>query len=56
MKKIVDDFKTSDGKHCVTTAIKQVFEYNNYPLTEEMIFGIGSGLSFVYRNYELFYD
>ncbi len=50
MKKIINDFKTSGGKHCITTALKQVFEYYSYPLTEEMIFGIGSGLSFVYIN------
>lgn len=50
MRKIIDHFKTSGGKHCITTALKQVFEYYNYPLTEEMIFGIGSGLSFVYIN------
>lgn len=50
MKKVIDEFKISGGKHCITTALKQVFEYYNYPLTEEMIFGIGSGLSFVYIN------
>lgn len=50
MRKIIKDFKTSGGKHCITTALKQVFEYYTYPLTEEMIFGIGSGLSFVYIN------
>ncbi len=50
MRKIINDFKTSGGKHCITTALKQVFEYYNCPLTEEMIFGIGSGLSFVYIN------
>lgn len=50
MEKIINGFKTSGGKHCITTALKQVFEYYNYPMTEEMIFGIGSGLSFVYIN------
>ncbi|MFD3448989.1 BtrH N-terminal domain-containing protein [Microbacteriaceae bacterium 4G12] len=50
MKKIINEFKTSGGKHCITTALKQVFEYYNCSLTEEMIFGIGSGLSFVYIN------
>jgi len=50
VRKIINDFKTSGGKHCITTALKQVFEYYNCPLTEEMIFGIGSGLSFVYIN------
>ena len=50
VRKIINDFETSGGKHCITTALKQVFKYYNYPLTEEMIFGIGSGLSFVYIN------
>lgn len=50
MKKIVADFKPSGGKHCITTALKQIFDYNHYPLSEELIFGIGSGLSFVYVN------
>lgn len=50
MKKVINNFKTSGGKHCITNALKQVFEYYDYPLTEEMIFGIGSGLSFVYIN------
>lgn len=50
MRKIVNGFKPSGGKHCITTALKQVFEYYEYPITEEMIFGIGSGLNFVYIN------
>lgn len=50
MKKIINGFNPSGGKHCITTALKQVFEYYNYPLTEEMIFGVGSGLDFVYIN------
>lgn len=52
MKKIIDEFKTIGGKHCITTALKSVLNYYNYPLSEEMIFGIGSGLSFVYINLE----
>ncbi|MDP4145718.1 MAG: BtrH N-terminal domain-containing protein [Bacillota bacterium] len=52
MKKIINEFKTSGGKHCITNALKQLFEYYNFPLTEEMIFGIGSGLSFVDINLE----
>lgn len=40
----------SVGKHCITTALKQVLEYKGYKLSEEMLFGIGSGLYFVYVN------
>lgn len=50
MEKLVSGFKTSGGKHCITTALKQVFEYYNYTITEEMLLGIGSGLSFLYIN------
>lgn len=50
MKKIIENFKPTGGKHCITTALKQVFNYYDYPITEEMIFGIGSGLSFCYIN------
>ncbi|WP_281813719.1 BtrH N-terminal domain-containing protein [Vallitalea longa] len=50
MKKVISKFKTSGGKHCITNALKQVFQYFDFPITEEMIFGIGSGLSFVYIN------
>lgn len=52
MKKVLSDFKTSGGKHCITTALKQVFDYYGYVLSEEMIFGLGAGLSFCYINLE----
>lgn len=50
MSIIIRGFKPSGGKHCITNALKQVFQYNEYPISEEMIFGIGSGLSFLYIN------
>lgn len=50
MEKVIEEFRTIGGKHCITNALKQVFEYYNYQITEEMIFGIASGLSFVYIN------
>ncbi|MDX8363022.1 hypothetical protein [Cytobacillus sp. IB215316] len=40
MQKLVNNFKTSGGKHCITNALQQVLKYNNYPITEEMIFGM----------------
>ena len=50
MKRIVKDFKTYGGKHCITNSMKQIFEYYNYKISEEMLFGLGEGLSFVYIN------
>lgn len=50
MKSIVKDFTPLGGKHCITNALKQIFSYYRYPMTEEMIFGIASGLAFAYIN------
>ncbi len=46
MKKIIEDFIPQGGKHCITNALKQVLSYYDYPISEAMIFGIASGLSF----------
>ncbi|MCX8131521.1 MAG: BtrH N-terminal domain-containing protein [Clostridia bacterium] len=50
MQSIVKGFSPCGGKHCVTTALKQVFDFYGYSFSEEMIFGIGAGLGFVYIN------
>lgn len=50
MKVIIEDFKPSGGKHCITNALKQLFAYYQHPLSEAMLFGIGSGLAFTYIN------
>ena len=46
----IENFKPTEGNHCVTNSLKQIFEYNNYSISEEMLFGIGAGLGFVYVN------
>ena len=50
MKKVIENFIPLGGKHCITNSLKQIFLYYGYPLSEEMIFGIASGLSFLYIN------
>lgn len=50
MKSVVRDFIPQGGKHCITNSLKQIFSYNVYPLSEEMMFGLASGLSFLYLN------
>lgn len=52
MRKIINTFKPEGGKHCITTSLKQVFKFYGYPLSEEMLFGIGEGLDFTYINLE----
>jgi hypothetical protein len=50
MKHIVEGFTPSGGNHCVTNSLKQIFGYHGHPISEQMLFGIASGLSFVYVN------
>ena len=48
MQHVIRDFKPSGGKHCVSSAVKQVFQYYGHDFSEEMIFGLASGLNFYY--------
>ncbi len=47
-KRILDDFNPSGGKHCWTTALKDVLDYHGLHLSEEMLFGLGGGIGFIY--------
>jgi len=47
---MVSNFISLGGKHCITNSLRQIFQYSGYPLSEEMIFGIASGLGFAYIN------
>lgn len=50
MKKKVDHFVTQGGKHCITNSLKQIFNYYGIEMSEEMMLGLASGLSFLYLN------
>lgn len=50
MQNVVKDFIPQGGKHCITNSLKQIFSYYGYTLSEEMMFGLASGLSFLYLN------
>ena len=50
MKHLVKGFTPMGGRHCITTALKQIFHFHGHPLSEPMLLGIASGLSFVYIN------
>ena len=45
-KHIISNFPSLVGKHCSSTAIREISMYYKNPLSEAMIFGIGSGLFF----------
>lgn len=50
MKKLIESFVPQGGKHCITNSLKQIFTYYGYPMSEEMLFGLASGISFLYLN------
>ena len=50
MKKIIENFIPEGGHHCITNSLKQLFKFEDFPISEEMLFGLGGGLGFVYVN------
>jgi hypothetical protein len=45
---LLKDFVCAGGKHCQTTAMKGLLDYSGYPLSEEMLLGLGGGIGFIY--------
>jgi len=45
---VIEGLKPYIGKHCETTALKRVLEYHGLSLSEEMLLGLGGGISFIY--------
>ena len=45
---MLEGFEPFVGKHCETTALKRVLDYHGLPLSEEMLFGLGGGVGFIY--------
>jgi len=48
IKRVVGGFIHRPGVHCESSAFRDVLEYCGFKFSEEMVFGLGSGLSFVY--------
>ena len=34
--------------HCVTGSMRHIYQFNNYPISEDLLLGLGAGLGFVY--------
>lgn len=50
MKHIISTFQPQGGKHCITNALKQILQYEGITISEAMLFGLASGISFLYLN------
>ena len=45
---IIDGVSTAGGAHCETTALGVLLRHAGLDLSEPMLFGLGSGVSFIY--------
>ena len=48
MAVLVSDYPHRTGEHCASTALRNVMAHRGIELSEPMIFGLASGLGFVY--------
>ncbi|BBB48223.1 BtrH N-terminal domain-containing protein [Pelolinea submarina] len=46
--KIIPGFEFLETKHCVTGSILHVFRFHRCLISEEMLFGLGDGIGFIY--------
>lgn len=44
--KLLEKYCNRPGVHCVSTSIRDIFEFNGHKFTEEFVFGLDSGLGF----------
>ncbi len=45
----IENYKHSIGSHCSSTLMKNMLNFNGIKISEELCFGIGAGLGFIYR-------
>ncbi|MGD0816994.1 MAG: BtrH N-terminal domain-containing protein [Methanomassiliicoccales archaeon] len=45
---VIDGFETLGGKHCWSASARSVLNFHGIKMSEEMVFGLSGGLSFIY--------
>ncbi len=48
MPKPFDGFQTFKTDHCVTGSMRHIYEFNGYPVSEDLLLGLGAGIGFIY--------
>ena len=48
MERIVKGFVHRPGVHCISSSLRDVFEFQGHKFSEEMVFGLDCGLGFAY--------
>ncbi len=50
--KPLEGFKSLETHHCVTGSMRHVYVYNDHPVSEDMLLGIGAGVGFSYWHFK----
>ncbi len=50
--KPLEGFQHFTTHHCVTGSMRHIYVYNDHPVSEEMLLGIGAGVSFSYWHFK----
>ena len=50
--KPLDGFKSLETHHCVTGSMRDIYAYNDHDISEDMLLGIGAGVSFSYWHFK----
>jgi hypothetical protein len=50
MTRVLLDFPHAPGGHCGSTAMRDMLRFFGHELTEDMVFGLGAGIDFMYIN------
>jgi hypothetical protein len=45
-------FETYPTDHCVTGSVKHIYDFHGHPISEEMLLGLGEGISFAYFHFK----
>src|SRR5512145_3428507 len=46
--KPLEGFKPLMTQHCITGSMRHVYLYNDFPVSEELLLGLGAGVGFIY--------
>lgn len=50
---IIENFEPFNGQHCETTATGSLLKQIGIELSEPMLFGIGEGMGYIFRNMKM---
>ena len=44
----IEGFQALKTHHCVTGSMRHIYEFHDYPISEDLLLGVGAGVGFVY--------